>query len=151
MLTTRMYPDEWSENPEQFFAAQESLKEQDTLKTASEGLFLGLLEFASELVGKGIIATLLQVIEASSTHPIANPSDIFSHTLLSRHILSPYTLITTYPLTIPSQHTFVTALGCGSSIYCYCSTHQHRLQSNICTSGPRARAGVFPTTLPWLG
>ena len=38
------------------------MKEQDSLKTASEGLFLGLLEFAPELVGKGILATLLQVM-----------------------------------------------------------------------------------------
>ena len=86
MLTVRMLLDEWSENPEQFFAAQESLKEQDTLKTASEGLFLGLLEFAPELVGKGIIATLLQVIEASFTHPIADSSYIFSHHTLSTHL-----------------------------------------------------------------
>jgi Importin-beta N-terminal domain len=68
---------EWQEDPEQFFVAQEGLREDDTLKTACEGLYLGLLDASPDLVA-GIIAKLLNDVPrqlaciASSNGAISN-------------------------------------------------------------------------------
>ena len=73
----------WVENPEQFFAHLESLREQDTLKAACEGLFLGLLDCSPELVGRDIIGSLLHdarrqsaAIAASVENPAGNTEEM---------------------------------------------------------------------------
>jgi hypothetical protein len=48
----------WAEDPEEFFISQEGMREQDTIKTAAEGLYLGLLDWAPQLVAAKLTSLL---------------------------------------------------------------------------------------------